>query len=37
MHHINVGQGGSIYIEFPDGTDALIDEGKSNSGDTVIY
>lgn len=36
VHHINVGQGESIYIEFPDGTDALIDAGKSNSGDTVV-
>jgi len=36
VHHINVGQGESIYIEFPNGTDVLIDAGKSNQGTTVV-
>lgn len=36
VHHINVGQGESIYIELPNGDDVLIDAGKSNQGSTVV-
>lgn len=36
VHHINVGQGESIYIELPDGSDILIDAGKSSYGTTVV-
>ena len=36
VHHINVGQGESIYLEFLDGTDVLIDAGKSNYGKIVV-
>lgn len=36
VHHINVGQGDSTYIEFPNGTDMLIDAGRSGSGTTVV-
>ena len=36
VHHINVGQGESIYRELPDGSDVLIDAGKSNYGSTVV-
>lgn len=36
VHYIDVGQGEAIYIELPDGTDILIDAGKTSSGSTVV-
>ena len=36
VHHINVGQGDSTYVELPDGTDILVDSGKSIYGDDVV-
>lgn len=36
IHHIKVGQGDSTYVELPDGTDILIDAGKSGAGTTVV-
>lgn len=36
VHYINVGQGDAIFIELPNGENALIDGGPRSSGQTVL-